>query len=73
MYHLEGLKYTCMGALERGLCKDNVSHILEEIEDLICLCDELKRIFQQYSELHNNAERKKRLRFRLLSNKIGHS
>jgi alpha-tubulin suppressor-like RCC1 family protein len=27
MYQLEGLKYICMGALERGLCEDNASQI----------------------------------------------
>jgi hypothetical protein len=43
MYQLEGLKYSCMGALEKGLSEDNVSEILEEVEELNCPCDELKR------------------------------
>ena len=47
MYQLEGLKYSCMLALERGLLWDvNVSNILQEVEDLSCPCDELKRICQ---------------------------
>jgi RCC1 and BTB domain-containing protein len=48
MYQLDGLKYSCMGALERGLCEENVSDILEETEDLICPCDELKRMCREY-------------------------
>jgi hypothetical protein len=48
MYQLEGLKYFCMSALERGLCKENVSQILEEVEGLDCPCDELKSICRQY-------------------------
>ena len=28
MYQLEGLKYSCMGALERGLYEENVYQIL---------------------------------------------
>jgi hypothetical protein len=43
MYQMEGLKYCCMGALERGLSDENVSEILEEVEELSCPCDELKR------------------------------
>ena len=35
-YQLEGLKYSCMGALERGLSEENVSQFLEEVEDLSC-------------------------------------
>jgi hypothetical protein len=44
MYQMEGLKYSCMGALERGLSDENVSEILEEVEELSCPCDELKRM-----------------------------
>ena len=31
-YQLEGLKFSCMGSLERGLCEENVSQILQEAE-----------------------------------------
>jgi hypothetical protein len=48
MYQMEGLKYSCMGALERGLSEDNASEILEEVEDLSCPFDELKRICHEY-------------------------
>ena len=48
MYQMEGLKYCCMGALERGLCDENVSEILEAVEDLSCPCDELKRMCHEY-------------------------
>ena len=37
MYQLEGLKYYCMGSLERGLCVENVSQILQEVENLSCV------------------------------------
>ena len=47
-YQLEGLKYSCMGALERGLDEDNVSRILEEAEDLSCPYDGLKRICEKF-------------------------
>ena len=50
MYQMEGLKYCCMGALERGLSEGNVSQILEEVGDLSCPCDELKRICHEYLE-----------------------
>jgi hypothetical protein len=53
MYQIEGLvKYCCMGALEKGLSAENASEILEEVEDLSCPCDELKRIFDDYFDLH---------------------
>jgi alpha-tubulin suppressor-like RCC1 family protein len=42
MYQMEGLKYCCMGALEKGLSEDNVSEILQEVAELNCPCDELK-------------------------------
>ena len=48
MYQMEGLKYCCMGALERGLSEENASEILEEVEELSCPCDELKRICHEY-------------------------
>jgi alpha-tubulin suppressor-like RCC1 family protein len=48
MYQMEGLKYCCMGALEMGLSEDNASHIVEEVEELNCPCDELKRIFHEF-------------------------
>jgi len=44
MYQIEGLKYCCMGTLERGLSAENVSKILEEVEELSWPCDELKRV-----------------------------
>ena len=54
MYQLEGLKYSCMGALERGLLsKENVSEILQEAENLVCPCDGLKRMCNQFLERHN--------------------
>jgi hypothetical protein len=48
MYQMEGLKYSCMGALERGLSEEKVSQILQEAEDLSCPCDELKRMCHEY-------------------------
>jgi alpha-tubulin suppressor-like RCC1 family protein len=51
-YQLEGLKYSCRSALERGLCEENVSQILQEAEDLSCPCDKLKRMCHEYLELH---------------------
>jgi hypothetical protein len=48
MYQMEGLKYCCMGALERGLSEANVSEILEEVEEMSCPCEELKRMCQEY-------------------------
>jgi hypothetical protein len=44
MYQLEGLKCYCIGSLERGLCKENASQILQEAEELSCTCDELKKM-----------------------------
>jgi hypothetical protein len=52
MYQIEGLKYSCMGALERGLSEENVSHSLEEVEDLSCHCDESKKMCHAYLELY---------------------
>jgi hypothetical protein len=54
MYQMEGLKYCCMGALERGLREENVSQILQEVEDLICPCDELKRMCHEFLKRHTN-------------------
>ena len=48
MYQLEGLKYVCMGVLERGLCEENVSQILQDIEDLSCPCEGLKSMCHVY-------------------------
>jgi hypothetical protein len=50
-YQLEGLKYSCMGSLERGLHENNVSRILGEAEDLSCPCDGLKMICRDYLAL----------------------
>jgi hypothetical protein len=50
-YQLEGLKFSCMGSLERGLCEENVSQILQEAEDLSCSCDGLKRMCHEFLEL----------------------
>jgi hypothetical protein len=50
MYQMEGLKFSCMGALERGLSEENVSEILEDVEELSCPCDELKRMCHEYLE-----------------------
>jgi hypothetical protein len=51
-YQLDGLKYYCMGTLERGVySKDNVSQILQEAEDLSCPCDELKRMCHEHLAL----------------------
>ena len=47
-YQLEGLKYSCMGTLERCLSKNNAPQILQEVEDLSCQCDELKRMCRMY-------------------------
>ena len=48
MYQLEGLKWTCMGSLERGLCDESILRILQEIEDMDCACDGLKGICDEY-------------------------
>jgi hypothetical protein len=37
-----------MGALERGLCQENDSQILQEAEGLNCECDGLKRMCREY-------------------------
>ena len=45
MYQIEGLKWCCLGSLERDLCEENhASRILEEAEVLSCPCNELKRV-----------------------------
>jgi hypothetical protein len=54
MYQMEGLKYSCMGALEMGLSEDNVSHVLKEVDELNCPCDELKWICHEYLEPHDD-------------------
>ena len=53
MYQLEGLKLSCMSALERGLCEENVSQILQEAEDLGPSYNWLKRICHEYFEHHH--------------------
>jgi hypothetical protein len=54
MYQMEGLKYSCMGVLERDLCEDDVSQIVEEINSLSCPCDGLKRMCHEYFLERNN-------------------
>ena len=55
---LEGLKFYCMSALERGLfCRENVHQILQEDErNLSCPCDELKRMCRVYLKRLENYE-----------------
>ena len=48
MYQLDGLKYSCMGALDRCLCKENALQIYLETDKLICPCDELKRMCSHF-------------------------
>jgi hypothetical protein len=60
MYQMDGLKYSCMGTLELGLCEDNVSQVLEEVEELSCPCDELKRICREYLESKTLESKRKR-------------
>jgi hypothetical protein len=52
MYQMEGLKHSCMGALEMGLSEDNVSEILQEVAELSCPCDELKRRCHEFLYFH---------------------
>jgi hypothetical protein len=47
-YQMEGLKYSCMGVLERDLCEENLSQILQGVEDLSCSCDELQGICNEF-------------------------
>jgi hypothetical protein len=47
-YQLEGLKYSCIESLERGLDEDNASRILGEADDLSCTCDSLKRMCHEF-------------------------
>ena len=42
VYQLERLKYACIGSSERGLCEENLPHMLQDAENLICLCEVLK-------------------------------
>ena len=61
-YQMEGLKLSCMGALERGLCEDNVAQILEEAENfLIYPCDELNSMCDELLE-RNKTSMGRRLR-----------
>ena len=55
MHQLEGLKYMCMGALEMGLSEENVSEIWQEVEDLMCPCDELKKMMLPMYQLYLDA------------------
>jgi hypothetical protein len=48
MYQLDGLKYSCMGVLERDLCEENVLQILQDVEDMSCPCEGLKRMCHDY-------------------------
>ena len=48
MYQLEGLKYTCIGAFERGLCENNVLDLREEVKGLSCACYELKILCHKF-------------------------
>ena len=48
IYHLEGMKRLCLGTLQRCLCHENVSEILQKIESLNCPCEELKRICYEH-------------------------
>jgi alpha-tubulin suppressor-like RCC1 family protein len=57
MYQMEGLKHSCMGVLERGLSGDNVSEILQEVEDLSCPCDELKSMCHEYLQMMTRISR----------------
>ena len=36
------LLYSCPGALEMGMCEENVSQIVEDVDNLSCPCDGLK-------------------------------
>jgi hypothetical protein len=54
MYQMKGLMLCCMGALERGMNEENISQILQEVEDLSCPCDELKKMCHEY--LEDNAQ-----------------
>jgi hypothetical protein len=57
MYELEGLKFYCIGALERDLfCRKNASQILQEAENLSCPCDELKRMCRVYLKRYEEYE-----------------
>ena len=48
MYQLNGIKYTCMGAMERDLSKEDAFRILQKAEKLNCPCDELERIYLKF-------------------------
>ena len=43
MYLLGGLKYVCIGSLERGLHMGNVTTLLEDLDTLSCPFEELKK------------------------------
>ena len=56
MYQLEGLKWLCLGSLERGLSGENASNVLEEAENLSCPCDELQRMCLEFLERINTSD-----------------
>ena len=51
LYQLEGLKYCCMGGLERGLKRERAHQVLIELEGLDCECNGLRRKCIEYLEL----------------------
>jgi hypothetical protein len=62
MYQMEGLKYSCIGALERGVLSEaeNISEIIQEVEELSCPCEELKRFCNEYLDSKNLRESRKK-------------
>ena len=48
MYHLEGLKLSCVGLLEMHLSENNVGKILEDVEKLNFPCDGLRSICRYF-------------------------
>jgi hypothetical protein len=48
-YQMEGLKYSCMGTLKRGLSAKNAFQVLQKVEDLSCPCDELKMMCHEFT------------------------
>jgi hypothetical protein len=53
MYLLDGLKFCIMGALERGLCQENVSQILQEDKGFNCERDKLARMCSTFIDSKN--------------------
>jgi alpha-tubulin suppressor-like RCC1 family protein len=52
-YQMEGLKYCCMSALERGLTDEHASQILKEVRDLGSPCYWLERICHDYEHMRS--------------------